>query len=74
MESLGASVHNSFHHLPEQDRQRLPALSLFEGVADANLLALLSNQDNLPGPLRGVPKTDWDATLSPCSQTGLLTP
>ncbi len=74
LESLGASVHYSFRHLPEKVRQRLPVLSLFEGVVDVGILALLSGQDNLPDFLRGVTKEDWETTLSQCCDTGLLTP
>lgn len=73
LESLGASVYYSFRHLPEEDRQRLPALSLFEDATDVNLLAFLSSQDDVPDSLRGVLKNDWHDILSRCCDTGLLT-
>jgi tetratricopeptide (TPR) repeat protein len=71
--SLGAAVYYALRHMPEEDRQRLPVLSLFEEAIDVNLLDFLSSQDNVPDPLRGVSKNDWNDILSRCCDTGLLT-
>lgn len=46
--SLGASLKYSFDHLAPQMRDRLPALALFEGVADEDVLAILSQVKEVP--------------------------
>ncbi len=74
LDSLGACVYHAFGHLPEEDRQRLPVLSLFEEAIDVNLLAFLSSQEMVPEPLRGVSKSDWQEILDRCCDLGLLTP
>jgi tetratricopeptide (TPR) repeat protein len=73
LESLGACVHYSFRHLPEEDQDRLPALTLFEGVADVNILAMLSKVEGIPKRFRGIEKVSWKRLLDRCAGLGLLT-
>jgi tetratricopeptide (TPR) repeat protein len=73
LQSLGACVHYSFRHLSEEDQDRLPVLTLFEGVADVNVLMILSNVDEAPARFRGVKQEDWKKTLDACARAGLLT-
>jgi len=72
--SLGACVHYSFRHLPQQDQQRLLGISLFESVVDIHALYLLSRHDMSPKRFRGVTIDDWKKSLERCSDAGLLTP
>ena len=74
LESLGACVHYSFRHLPEEDRDRLPALTLFEGVADVDVLAILSKIDGVPERFHGIENEAWKRLLNACVGLGLLTP
>jgi len=71
--SLGACVHYSFRHLPEEDQDLLPALTLFEGVADVDVLAVLSKVDGAPERFRGVEKERWQRLLEAGAGLGLLT-
>ena len=73
LESLDACIHYSFRQLPEEDRRRLPALTLFEGVADVDVLGLLSEQEAAPEIFRGIEKEHWKESLERCVGTGLLT-
>ena len=73
LESLGACVHYSFRHLPEEDQDRLPALTLFEGVADLVILMLLSTVADVPERFRGVEAPVWERLLAACVSLGLLT-
>ncbi|MHC4717073.1 MAG: tetratricopeptide repeat protein [Planctomycetota bacterium] len=72
LDSLGASVHYSFRALPADYQRRLPALALFEGVADLNVLGVLSADEDAPGRFRGVSKDEWEKMLSACAETGLV--
>lgn len=72
--SLDACVEYSFRHLPADIRRLLPALSLFEGVTDANVLATLSTIDGVPMRFQGVSREDWTAALDQAAGLGLLTP
>ncbi|HEX5716908.1 MAG TPA: CHAT domain-containing protein [Thermoanaerobaculia bacterium] len=74
LSSLGACVHYSFRHLPEEDQDHLPALTLFEGVADVVVLAVLSEVDGAPERFRGIEMERWQRLLERCSGLGLLTP
>jgi tetratricopeptide (TPR) repeat protein len=74
LESLGACVHYSFRHLPEEDQDRLPALTLFEGVADVDVLAIVSEIEEAPERFRGIEKSTWKSLLDRCVGLGLLTP
>ena len=48
LSSLGACITYSFAHLSSQTRRLLPVVSLFHGVADANLLAVFSTEEGMP--------------------------
>ena len=73
LESLEACVHYSIRHLPEEYQERLPALTLFEGVADVDTLAVLSRMKDAPARFMGVEKGVWEAILDACVAAGLLT-
>jgi tetratricopeptide (TPR) repeat protein len=70
LESLGASLYYSFRHLPEEDRQRLVILSLFEKVAS---VIILGTMEDAPSRFQGVDPQAWDALLDRLSDLGLLT-
>ena len=74
--SLGASLYYSFRHLPEEDRQRLVILSLFEKVASANHSRRHERRPfPLPGPrpasLGRVPRRLSNSGSSPALAGGL---
>jgi hypothetical protein len=71
--SLAACAHYSFRHLPAEHRQRLPALTLFEGVVDVAALVILSQTEEAPPRFRGLDKGAWEETLQACVGGGLLT-
>jgi tetratricopeptide (TPR) repeat protein len=71
--SLAASVQYSLNHLDEGTRQMLPAVALFEGVADVDVLAILSRDEHAPARFRGVGREQWAATLDAAAAVGLLT-
>jgi tetratricopeptide (TPR) repeat protein len=71
--SLGASVTYSLDHLAPEVRGLLPALSLFEGVADEDVLGAFSSEDGVPARFAGVAKERWAAALSAAAGVGLLT-
>ena len=71
--SLGASLKYSFDHLEPEMRERLPALALFEGVADEAVLASLSDEKTVPARFAGVTKEVWSASLRRLADIGLLT-
>ena len=71
--SLGASLKYSLDHLGPELRDRLPALALFEGVVDEDVLGLLAGQEGVPGRFAGVGKEDWAALLGRLAGIGLLT-
>ena len=74
LESLGASVHSSIRHLPEEYQERLPALTLFEGVADVDVLAdPFEASNSVPARFSGVEKGEWKTVLDACAAAGLLT-
>jgi hypothetical protein len=73
LSSLGACVRYSFHRLDSADQDRLPALVFFVGVADARVLALLSEQKDVPARFAGIDRTGWEATLDRASRAGLVT-
>lgn len=49
-EGLGASVRYSLAHMPTSARSLLPALCLFEGVVDADVLGIFSALDDVSAP------------------------
>jgi hypothetical protein len=73
LSSLGACVAYSFAHLPGPTRRLLPALSLFHGVADENVLMLFSAEERVPGRFAGTSREQWAAVLADAAGVGLLT-
>lgn len=73
LESLGACVHYSFRHLSEEDQDLLPVLTLFEGVADLELLGMLSYEDDVPERFDRISEETWRRLLDQCASLGLLT-
>ena len=71
--SLGASLKYSFDHLPADMRELLPALALFEGVADENVMGLFSVAEGVPPRFAENSKEQWGARMQRLAQVGLLT-
>ena len=71
--SLPASITYSYTHLSGQTRRLLPAVSLFHGVADEDLLMVLSAVEGVPARFAGVSKQEWTAVLEDAARVGLLT-
>src|SRR5262249_14419148 len=71
--SLGASLKYSFDHLAPEMRDRLLALALFEGVADEDVLAILSQVKEVPIRFADVTKEVWSTTLRRLAGIGLVT-
>ena len=74
LSSLGACITYSFTHLAEPARRLLPALSLFTGVADEDVLATFSDVGEVPGRFAGTSKQEWTAVLQDAARVGLLSP
>jgi len=73
LSSLGSCITYSFAHLTERTRRLLPAVSLFHGIADGNLLMLLSAYEGIPGRFAGISQEEWTAVLEDAARVGLLT-
>jgi tetratricopeptide (TPR) repeat protein len=73
LSSLGGCITYSFAHLTEQTARLLPVVSLFHGIADANILTLLSATKGVPGRLAGTSRAEWTAVLADAVRVGLLT-
>ncbi len=73
LSSLGASITYSFTHLTAPTRQLLPAVSLFHGIADADVLGGFSAVDGVPGRFSGAGRQAWAAVLDVAARVGLLT-
>jgi hypothetical protein len=71
--SLGASLKYSFDRMVPEMRDRLPALALFEGVADEQVLMILSRVKEVPTRFAGVAKEVWSTTLQRLANLGLVT-
>ncbi|MFE2723350.1 tetratricopeptide repeat protein [Kitasatospora sp. NPDC059327] len=71
--SLAASIAYSLAHLSDADRRALAALTLFHGVADVNLLGLLSQHPLAPERFRGHTAESWQDILRRAVGIGLLT-
>ena len=71
--SLPASITYSFAHLSGQTRRLLPAVSLFHGVADEDVLMAFSAVEGVPDRFAGVSKQEWTAVLEDAARVGLLT-
>jgi len=72
-EGLGASMRYSLDHIAPETRALLPVLSLFEGVADADVLRIMSDQPDCPALYAGVSREVWGAALDRAARLGLLT-
>jgi tetratricopeptide (TPR) repeat protein len=72
--SLAASITYSFTHLTAETRRLLPAVGLFHGVADANVLTAFSSVPGVPGLFAGASPQDWAHVLEDATRVGLLTP
>ena len=70
--SLPASITYSYAHLAEPTRRMLPAVSLFHGVTDDNLLMAFSAVRGAPTRFAGVNKQEWAAALEDAARVGLL--
>jgi tetratricopeptide (TPR) repeat protein len=73
LSSLGACIAYSFAHLGTKTARLLPALCLFHGIADEDLLTLLSVVEGVPGRFAGVSREEWTAVLRDAARVGLLT-
>ena len=73
LSSLKECITYSFAHLPEHARRLLPAISLFHGVVDEELLTLFSETEMVPGRFAGVSQEEWSAALVDAARVGLLT-
>ena len=72
--SLQASITYSFNHLSANARRLVPALCLFHGVADADVLGAFSRSPDVPSRFRGRDAEAWTAVLDEAAGVGLLTP
>jgi tetratricopeptide (TPR) repeat protein len=70
--SLAASITYSYAHLSGQARRLLPAVSLFRGVADGDVLTLLSAAEGAPPRFAGISKQEWTGVLQDAARVGLL--
>ncbi len=73
LSSLGACITYSFTHLTRQAQRLLPAVSLFHGVANEDLLMLFSSTLGVPDRFAGASKTEWITVLDDAARVGLLT-
>ena len=71
--SLPASITYSYAHLAGQTRRPLPAVSLFHGVADEDVLTFFSATEGVPDRFAGLSKEEWTAVLLDAVRVGLLT-
>ena len=71
--SLAASITYSYAHLTEQTRRLLPAVSLFHGIADQDVLATFSRIDGVSDRFAGIGEEAWGAVLGDAARVGLLT-
>jgi tetratricopeptide (TPR) repeat protein len=70
--SLGASITYSYAHLTERTRRLLPAISLFYGIADEDVLQAFSADPAVPSRFAGISKVEWRAVLDDATRVGLL--
>ena len=71
--SLAASITYSYAHLSAGTRGRLAAVSLFHGVADADVLAAFSQAPGVSGRFQGASRQEWGQALGDAASVGLLT-
>jgi tetratricopeptide (TPR) repeat protein len=72
LSSLGACITYSFARLSKQAKRALPAISLFHGVADEDVLATFSAVEGVPGRFAGISREEWAAVLNDAARVGLL--
>ena len=72
LSSLAACITYSFAHLTEQTQRLLPAVSLFHGTADEDVLAVFSALEGLPDRFAGTSKQEWTTVLQDAARVGLL--
>jgi tetratricopeptide (TPR) repeat protein len=72
LSSLAACITYSFAHLTERTARLLPAVSLFHGTADEDVLASFSGMEGVPGRFAGTSKQEWTAVLQDAARVGLL--
>jgi tetratricopeptide (TPR) repeat protein len=70
--SLATSISYSFTHLADTTSRILPVIGLLHGVADADVLALLSYVLDVPARFADTAPQDWAAALDDASRVGLL--
>ena len=70
--SLAASISYSFSHLAKKTRRLLPAISLLRSVADANLLAIFSQEPDVPARFSGASREEWMEVVGDAARVGLL--
>ena len=73
LSSLEACITYSFAHLAEQARRLLPAVSLFHGIADEDVLTVFSAVEGVPGRFAGISEQEWTAVFQDAVRVGLLT-
>jgi tetratricopeptide (TPR) repeat protein len=71
--SLAASISYSYAHLSDQTRRLLPAISLFHGLADENILMCFSAVEGVPERFAGISRDEWSSVLAEAARVGLLT-
>ena len=71
--SLPASITYSYAHLAGPARRLLPAVSLFHGVVDEDVLTAFSAVEGVPDRFASVSKQEWTAALQDAARVGLLT-
>lgn len=69
---LGQILHYTFQKLGTLHQNRIFAFCLFEGIVDANTLAVFSDQSPLPTQFEGLDRNDWNQTLRHCEEAGIL--
>jgi tetratricopeptide (TPR) repeat protein len=72
--SLTASVTYSYNHLGPASRSLLAAVTLFHGVVDIDVLAMMAADENIPERFRGHDGEAWANAMDEAARVGLLTP
>jgi hypothetical protein len=71
--SLPVSIAYSYAHLSAQTRILLPAISLFQRVAEDGILDAFSQVPCVPERFSGATKVEWRSALNEAAEVGLLT-
>jgi tetratricopeptide (TPR) repeat protein len=72
LDSLDASIAYSYIHLSERARRLLPAVCLFHGVAQADVLAEMSASHDVPERFAGPETEAWVEVLDEAAAVGLV--